>query len=535
MGGSGEGLTLGSESKIARLARTLDERVRFLKYLGFALWIAWFGTAYGSAVWVDGVEATSSVIFMMFFISTACHALAMLAFALFPRFTAALERHAACVVVCGAVACVGCVFLRMANPFTAHSFVLFCLGCALTGIGTAMIGLRAGLLLCAAGPKEALTAILYCEIIAALVQFMAMGLPKAIGVAVFIALPLLSGLCLSVPAFGARKSAEQEDQRLKPPKAFYPFLVVAGILAVMSNFSKGLSQALVSPERLAADGAIASLAVIVCMGVLALVVAVRTSGFDFGHLFYPAASVLLFSLVITYVLPSDFDAGAVISAVAFQLFDAVMWYAFAHVVYQSKSSGIRVIASGRAAISFGVTVGAALGYSCSSGFIGPMGYTMLFTLLFAAGILVFVVFSERRIDALLLPIPDEDEPGFSLSEIALQEGRVVSGQESGPLEDERANASVGAELSAETGDDEAGRGRWKRLCLALADEAQLTDREKEVLVLLARGCGSQTISDQLTVSLYTTRAHTRNIYAKLDVHSRQELSSKVNEYVRLRS
>ena len=74
------------------------------------------------------------------------------------------------------------------------------------------------------------------------------------------------------------------------------------------------------------------------------------------------------------------------------------------------------------------------------------------------------------------------------------------------------------------------RGRWKQACLRLGDEAQLTEREKEVLVLLACGRGSQSISDELTISLYTTRAHTRNIYAKLDVHSRQELADRVRAY-----
>ncbi len=49
--------------------------------------------------------------------------------------------------------------------------------------------------------------------------------------------------------------------------------------------------------------------------------------------------------------------------------------------------------------------------------------------------------------------------------------------------------------------------------------------------MLASGYGSQSISDELTVSLYTTRAHTRNIYAKLDVHSRQELADRVRTYV----
>ena len=62
----------------------------------------------------------------------------------------------------------------------------------------------------------------------------------------------------------------------------------------------------------------------------------------------------------------------------------------------------------------------------------------------------------------------------------------------------------------------------------LASEYGLTEREHEVFMLLAHGRGSQSISDALTISLYTTRAHTRNIYAKLGVHSRQELIDMVD-------
>ena len=104
-----------------------------------------------------------------------------------------------------------------------------------------------------------------------------------------------------------------------------------------------------------------------------------------------------------------------------------------------------------------------------------------------------------------------------------------------PDEDDEGVASADAsEVSAVEGEDATAaehRGRWKQLCMQLGDERQLTEREKEVLVMLARGYGSQSISDALTISLYTTRAHTRNIYAKLDVHSRQELADCVRAYV----
>ena len=57
----------------------------------------------------------------------------------------------------------------------------------------------------------------------------------------------------------------------------------------------------------------------------------------------------------------------------------------------------------------------------------------------------------------------------------------------------------------------------------LAADAKLTPREVEVFGLLARGRSVPYIRDALVISRETAATHTKHIYAKLDVHSRQEL------------
>lgn len=54
-------------------------------------------------------------------------------------------------------------------------------------------------------------------------------------------------------------------------------------------------------------------------------------------------------------------------------------------------------------------------------------------------------------------------------------------------------------------------------------EGGLTEREAEILVYLARGRTKAYIADALFVTENTVRSHVRNIYSKLDVHTRQEL------------
>ncbi len=50
---------------------------------------------------------------------------------------------------------------------------------------------------------------------------------------------------------------------------------------------------------------------------------------------------------------------------------------------------------------------------------------------------------------------------------------------------------------------------------------ELTDREREILTLIAQGSSNTAIADQLVVSLKTVRNHVSNIFSKLQVVDRQ--------------
>jgi LuxR family maltose regulon positive regulatory protein len=57
----------------------------------------------------------------------------------------------------------------------------------------------------------------------------------------------------------------------------------------------------------------------------------------------------------------------------------------------------------------------------------------------------------------------------------------------------------------------------------------LSDRETEVLRLLVTDLTSPEIADELIVSVSTVRSHIKNIYSKLDVHSRHEAVTKARD------
>jgi LuxR family maltose regulon positive regulatory protein len=50
----------------------------------------------------------------------------------------------------------------------------------------------------------------------------------------------------------------------------------------------------------------------------------------------------------------------------------------------------------------------------------------------------------------------------------------------------------------------------------------LSERELVVLQLIAGGLTNQEIAAQLFLTLNTVKAHTRNIYSKLDAHNRTQ-------------
>lgn len=72
-------------------------------------------------------------------------------------------------------------------------------------------------------------------------------------------------------------------------------------------------------------------------------------------------------------------------------------------------------------------------------------------------------------------------------------------------------------------------GYFRMKCQAVCEQSNLSPRESEVLVLMAKGRNAEYIQNALMVSNYTARTHIANIYRKCGVHSLQELIDKVEQ------
>ncbi len=58
----------------------------------------------------------------------------------------------------------------------------------------------------------------------------------------------------------------------------------------------------------------------------------------------------------------------------------------------------------------------------------------------------------------------------------------------------------------------------------------LTEREKQVLRLLAAGLTSTEVAEELVISINTARSYIKVIYQKLGAHSRDEAIEKARQY-----
>lgn len=66
-------------------------------------------------------------------------------------------------------------------------------------------------------------------------------------------------------------------------------------------------------------------------------------------------------------------------------------------------------------------------------------------------------------------------------------------------------------------------------CSIIAHQFGLTQREEEVLVLLAQDKSIAEVEEALVISNGTAKSHIRHIYAKLDVHAREEIVEMVRD------
>lgn len=171
------------------------------------------------------------------------------------------------------------------------------------------------------------------------------------------------------------------------------------------------------------------------------------------------------------------------------LFDMVAWSVLAAVAMRNVHGSMAVVAWGRGVSGIGTIVGAAFGVWSTKAFADNEHAAILVA---GAFVLFFVGYA-------LIGLKDFSFAGAIEGVVPLVE-----------------------EPEAKTPEKE-----FEERCAAIGDRCGLTPREREVFVMLARGRNREYIQEQLVVSRNTVKAHVKHVYAKLGIHTHQELLDMV--------
>lgn len=117
-----------------------------------------------------------------------------------------------------------------------------------------------------------------------------------------------------------------------------------------------------------------------------------------------------------------------------------------------------------------------------------------------------------------------------LNEESFEERRIFGDLEAPRVADGAASISAGAGgVAGAVVIGEAGEPPAPDAVTVLGERFGITAREAEVACLLARGRSKTYIAEALFVSENTVRSHAKRIYAKMGVHSRQELLDRFED------
>lgn len=197
----------------------------------------------------------------------------------------------------------------------------------------------------------------------------------------------------------------------------------------------------------------------------------------FASLFLERGSIIACSLVL----------------VSYQLFGLINWTLLANFSYYHDTPSIRIFGLGRASLSGGVLSGHMLLAALQGlgGFSFEQKAALLMAVIFAASIACTFIFTPRTLAQTLrrqwLRLP----PREAILEEALD--------------------PAGTELTLDEKIE------------IIAREYEITGRMLEVFELMAHGRTGTRIEQELYMSKGTVKTHTRRIYQKLDVHSKQEM------------
>jgi len=538
-----------------------------LPYLGLGVWLAWQLLILSGGSWISD-EPNSYFIGLISLILCCSTALVLFIAPFFGTFVQKILESKPYMLSLGSLGALGALFLILGGPHYLGTAWIAHLGLVLCGISSAFMALKCGQMYGALSPPKILIFALLSELLAVSIFFFVLGSsfyflipggPPLVSSIALLCLPLVAVWILVMrtrtpqPEPSSQEPSRagiREDNNVRNgegaargsngattrgsnggttrgsngattrgsnggttrgtsegttslreiPAVFWKLTVAVFVfsLAATSTRSLYIIPQLPSAAQMDAD-VVAFLLVLFSVGILLLAIRFLRN-INYNRIYLIAAMLIAAALVITALLPFQSSLLSSITGFAVSVLDFTIWCLLALFVSIKRFSSIVAFGFGRGVAFLGAGIGWALGlFAIPSWQDTPfeLGFNIFLALLviFAA----IFLFTEKDYDSM---VSTASENELNLQEYA----SIVTSESNKKSNQERP---------------------WMAACIRVGASVQLTEREQQVLEQISLGRSQKFIAKKMTISHNTVRTHTGNLYAKLNIHSREELVSLI--------
>ncbi len=458
-----------------------------LRFLGFGLYWAWMTTFWtGWARSPLGMPTIGQATTARIAVQTAT-ALGFLVAVLFARRLMSFSGQRLLVLGGAVLGPLGTIVATLGhNQTNGGAPVYLVLAWASLGVSCACITLLWGQFYASVGLKRASLYTPLSLVLAVMAGFVLSSMQPVAAAVLTTLLPLLSVGMFMLVAPEVSQSPEQVTlDRRQPVGVLWRIVLAIGVYGTTLGFYlqsyARVGQGSPSPMT----GRLVALAV-------PLVTIVLLQKNKFSVIFRITLPLTAAGFLLLPLLGTDASwIGVTIIAAGGTFFDIFTWIALSEIAHRRGLSPIRVFGLGRAANAGGI----ALGWMGSYVLLGTTSVHASPVLDFSVAMVFILILTTTLIlregdfpsEKVVLAASPADDPGL-------------------PAAETRSTA-----------------GRWRQCCARIARERELSPREEEVMVLLAKGHSSKHIEEALVISYHTAKSHVNHVYRKLDVHSREEL------------